>query len=236
MGIGYGQAGALCKVLEQDELDVRTLSVCDLGSQKVIPAEVNGLLNTLLRGTNLPGKQLYTSLGFKEYTSIDLDGADGARQFDLGKNLRDTYGFGDQFDLVTNFGTAEHVFAQAEFFANMHELTKLGGLMLHSLPSRGWSQHGFYRYDDVIVEDLAEANGYDTIYRNSANRYRPRFLNVLAARSPNVVSLLAWVLSLVGLVRRNSSIILVFKKKSNAAFVPPVQGMYSYLKDMPSKD
>lgn len=236
MGIGYGQAGALRKLLKNDGLDVRKLSVCDLGSQKVFPAEVNRLLNTLLHGSNLPGEQLYTILGFAEYTSIDLDGADGARQFDLGKNLQDNYGFSDQFDLVTNFGTAEHVFAQAEFFANMHSLTKPGGLMLHSLPSRGWKQHGFYRYDDVIVEDLAKANGYEIVYLNSANRYWPRFLNLLAARIPKVVSLLAYVLSLVGLVRRNSSMILVFKKGSDAAFVSPVQGMYSYLKDIPSKD
>ena len=231
MGLGYGQAGALREVLRSGEWNERKLAVCDLGSQRVFPKEVNRILNTTLSGTDVPAGQIYSALGFQSYTSIDLDGADGAKRFDLNKSLEITYGFSEQFDLVCNFGTAEHIFDQAVFFSNVHQLTKTGGLMLHSLPSRGWVNHGFYRYDSVMTQDLAEANGYETVYINRAHRYRPRFLNRWAAREPKLVHVLASALSLFGLTRKNTSIIVVFKKNSDSAFVQPIQGMYSYLRD-----
>src|SRR5262249_24195919 len=75
--------------------------------------------------------------------------------------LVSTYGFTRTFDLVTNLGTLEHCFDQASGFRNMHNLTNVGGYMLHCLPSQGLVNHAFYNYHPRIISELAVANSYE---------------------------------------------------------------------------
>ncbi len=109
-----------------------------------------------LRSTNL----FYEQLGFKEYLAIDLNTNMNAIVLDLNYNCKSKYGFNKQFDLVTNSGTGEHIFNQYEVFRNMHEMTKVGGIMLNILPMGPWINHGFYNYHPVLFRDLAYANNY----------------------------------------------------------------------------
>lgn len=53
---------------------------------------------------------MYKSLGFTVYKCIDADGRHDALMFDLNHDISREYHFLEQFDLVTNHGTAEHVF------------------------------------------------------------------------------------------------------------------------------
>ena len=98
-----------------------------------------------------------TFLGPHSYEAIDLDGVDDrAHKFDL----NDPVPLDTQYDIVCNFGTAEHVFNVYQVFKTIHERTKSGGLMLHGMPFQGWIDHGFYTFQPTFFFDLAEANTY----------------------------------------------------------------------------
>jgi SAM-dependent methyltransferase len=90
------------------------------------------------------------------YRAIDLNGTEAAWRHDLNQALP----VAETFDVVTNFGTSEHVFDQAQLFRSVHALTRPGGVMLHAVPHQGGPDHGFYNYHPTLFHDLAAANGY----------------------------------------------------------------------------
>ena len=57
-------------------------------------------LENLSNKKNFNTKDYFRSLGFKEYKSIDINGAYESLQFDLNKNISKTYNFNEKFDLV----------------------------------------------------------------------------------------------------------------------------------------
>lgn len=96
---------------------------------------------------------------FLQYTShvaVDLHGTKSALKLNLNEPLADVA----QFDTMFDFGTGEHVFDVRQFFANAHNVTKPGGLMIHGLPWTGWIDHGFYNFQPTVYFDLAAANDY----------------------------------------------------------------------------
>ena len=97
--------------------------------------------------------------GQHKYRAVDLHGTVVAEQHDLNLPLP----FSDRFDVVTNLGTAEHIFNQQQVFKSLHEKTKPGGIMIHSLPNQGGYDHGFYNYHPTFVFDLSQANRYHIV-------------------------------------------------------------------------
>ena len=91
--------------------------------------------------------------------SARLSGKFGAHRYDLNKpvNLDGVY------DIVTNHGTTEHCFDQAECFRTIHRACRPEGLMVHCVPFRGYDRHCFYLYKPELFYDLAEANHYELI-------------------------------------------------------------------------
>lgn len=139
-------------------------SVCDIGSQEMSTGTAHA-------GSAREWMELQ---GF-DYTCIDMDGKFGALKLDLNvATVNDVHWEMDQvisFDIVTNHGTTEHVFNQANVFKLIHDMTKLGGLMIHAVPSPFFGKpHGFYFYDETIFNDLAHANHYEIhqMYRASS--------------------------------------------------------------------
>jgi hypothetical protein len=109
-----------------------------------------------------PARDLWTWLGFS-YASIDIDGSLGSIPLDLNsaevpKTLRGKY------DLVTNFGTTEHVANQVNAFKVVHDLTALNGVMMHTLPAQGALNHGLLNYNPKFFWALAKANDYGWLY------------------------------------------------------------------------
>ncbi len=90
---------------------------------------------------------------------------------DLNKDLEAEYQFHEQFDVVTNNGTGEHVFDQAAVYRNAHKLTRAGGLMVHVMPFVNYVNHGFYSFHPNLYHALAVANGYDVVGLGIATRY-----------------------------------------------------------------
>lgn len=110
------------------------------------------------------------SIGYGSYTCIDVNQRYGALQMDLNYLLAEKYQFRDEFDLVTNNGTGEHVFDQASVFRNVHALTRSGGMMVHVLPFHNYINHGFYNVQPILFHDLAKANQYKILRLSLASK------------------------------------------------------------------
>jgi hypothetical protein len=105
----------------------------------------------------------YSAIGFSSYGAIDVNSLYGSLVMDLNTDICEQYGFNRQFDLVTNNGTGEHVFDQGAVLKNMHQMTAVGGIMIHCLPCNNYVNHGFYSFSPLLVLDLAEVNGYEVL-------------------------------------------------------------------------
>ena len=105
----------------------------------------------------------FRALGFASYDAIDVNSLYGSMIMDLNVDLREKYAFTQTYDLVTNNGTGEHIFNQYAVMKNMHQLTKVGGMLLFVLPFYNWMNHGFFNFNPLLFTDLAAANGYDVV-------------------------------------------------------------------------
>jgi len=165
MGIGI-QALQLTFSLWQDGSFKESSSIIEIGSQDIhakddiVASKIQKLTGKRPSSGKVTAKMLYQSLGIKNYKCIDADGMNDALIFDLNTNIRETTGFSEQFDIVTNHGTTEHCFDQMNAFKNIHELCKQSGIMIHGLPFQGYLNHGFYNYHPKFYHDLALSNGY----------------------------------------------------------------------------
>lgn len=109
---------------------------------------------------------LYTLFGYERYRSVDLMDPRADWKLDLNYPMR----LRERFELVTNFGTAEHVFNIAAVFRSMHDALKPGGIGLHILPAFGEVDHGFFNVHPTLYFDIARANNYiveDICYMDS---------------------------------------------------------------------
>jgi len=111
-------------------------------------------------------KVYFSSLGVR-HVSVDLNGQLGALPMDLSKPLLESAAKG-QFDVVTDFGTSEHVgpglAALYQCRLNVHEACRDGGLMVFMNPKTGhWPGHGFHYFTMRHYDLLASACGYSLL-------------------------------------------------------------------------
>lgn len=167
-------------------------SVCELGDQWM-----SGLKAPQLAA------DWYRSLGCGTYASIDGNGR-ASFTHDLNTPLPFVLNgtavvkkWRERFDLVTDFGTSEHIFDQAQVWRTIHDLTKPGGYIVFDRPNEGYPGHCYYRVDRCLLEDVAAANHYAV-------------LTLETCRTPRGVLIR-------GVFRRPTT---------DAAFVIPQQGRY----------
>lgn len=153
-------------------------SVCELGSQ-----------NLYLHGEAKPpfASSWYESRGI-EYSCIDLAGDNNAMQFDLSIPIP----LDKKYDLVTDFGTSEHVVQMKGFetvpfhdghinsiyptevsdadaglyncFLNKHNLLNINGIMINVNPKTGnWPGHGYHYFTTEFYKQLVASSDYDII-------------------------------------------------------------------------
>jgi SAM-dependent methyltransferase len=116
---------------------------------------VSGGLNAAFVG------ELFEKAGFR-YNAIDI--ADGYRTTIVDLNHDPVpKAFIGAFDLVLNFGTTEHLLNQYNAFKVIHDATKVGGHIVHSLPCVGYSNHGYFTYTPRCMFDLAGYNEYEVV-------------------------------------------------------------------------
>jgi len=106
-------------------------------------------------------KKFYNDLGIKDYTNIDLTGEHESIPLDLNKELTDKSLF-NKFDLVTDFGSCEHVFNISECYRTMHNITKVNGIII--IDQIVFKGNGYFLFNRGFLEGLAAANKYKILY------------------------------------------------------------------------
>ncbi len=115
-----------------------------------------------LREDAIHAREFWEWLGFT-YASIDIDESPGSIALDLNFDSVPTENKG-KFNLITNLGTTEHVANQLNAFKVIHDLTAVGGIMLHNLPAQGMMNHGLVNYNPKFFWMLSRSNGYKWLY------------------------------------------------------------------------
>jgi hypothetical protein len=129
-------------------------------------------------------RDFWVWLGF-DYAAIDIDGTPGSIPLDLNYESAPDHMLG-MYQLVTNFGTTEHVANQLNAFKVIHDLAARGGVMIHHLPMQGMLNHGLINYNPKFFWMLARSNGYRLVYMNvnAGTSYYALPENIAASVSP----------------------------------------------------
>jgi hypothetical protein len=106
-------------------------------------------------------REVYRALGI-DYLAIDVDGSFDSQYFDL-NTFAPPIEWRAAFDLVNNEGTFEHLINPINGFHVAHELLKVGGVAIHSLPLTGWRDHGLMYPTVKFYAELFGANRYEIL-------------------------------------------------------------------------
>ena len=150
---------------------------------------------------------LLSGVGF-DYTAFDIFEAPKTRLMDLNIHFVPP-------DLLTNYGTTEHVLNQMLAMRSIHDLAKPGGLIHHDLPCGGYYLHCYFKYNPGVFHDLATANGYRVVFQEiSSGRWR---------QTPSALREKGFEDSKF----RDYGIEIVFQKTADASFRIPVDNISS---------
>lgn len=153
--------------ISRDNVDLLKVALGAIGKDSYKGLRICELGNQRMRfGRHKTGKEYISNLG-ASHTSIDRNGKDGSVVLDLATPIKLWHG---SFDIVTNYGTSEHVQNQKACFDNIHNFCKDGGAMIHSVPLKGtYKKHSKYHYDTDFFVKLAKERGY-TIVLNEVRK------------------------------------------------------------------
>jgi SAM-dependent methyltransferase len=108
----------------------------------------------------LTDREFFASFGFAEIAATDYSAFDDAElvydmnRDDLPREHRAAY------DCVVDGGTMEHVFHVPNFLANVFNLLKVGGRVVHVCPASNAVDHGFYSFSPCLFYEFYQANGW----------------------------------------------------------------------------
>lgn len=132
----------------------KEIKICELGDQR------------MKWHKDLVAKVFFLNNGAKEHISIDTNGRNGALKIDLSKDiLLNKPEWKGYFDLVTNFGTAEHVQDGIyECYKNIHNFCRHNGIIINDgPPDTCCPWHSPYHYKTTFFPELARLCGYKTL-------------------------------------------------------------------------
>lgn len=93
-----------------------------------------------------------------EIQSVDIHGKNRALPIDLSKESKKRF----EADLLTDFGTVEHVSDLYNALLNCHNWTNAGGIMIHANPKTGtYAGHGVSFFTMDFWKELAFQNNYE---------------------------------------------------------------------------
>lgn len=164
-------------------------------------------------------RDMWRWLGFR-YAAIDIDGSPGSIPLDLNFDEVPEAELG-KYDLVTNYGTTEHVANQVNAFKIAHDLTAPGGVMVHAVPSQGSFNHGLVNYSPKFFWMLSRSNDYQWLhfdYATSGNSY-PVPTNLIEAVVPFAPDIIERMRNTTVM---NAGLLVALKKRDNRPYVPPI--------------
>jgi SAM-dependent methyltransferase len=176
MGIAKGAARLLL-----DECSKRPFkgSVLQLGRQKLFfnlsqleewallhdvtlvgDTPVSKPVRSLINGDTIDDETFFYKIGFESVESCDYSNFQEADYiFDL--NLPAPLDLHNKFDVIADFGTTEHIFNLPQVLKNLHDMLKVGGRVIHMLPSSNWVDHGFYMFSPTLFHDYYRVNKWN---------------------------------------------------------------------------
>lgn len=106
---------------------------------------------------------LMKEIGAATIDSIDASGYEDATIIhDLNNPIPNSYN--NNYDLVLDSGTLEHVFNFPAAIKNCMDLTKMGGHFIGIYPCNNFFGHGFYQFSsELFYRVFSEENGFDII-------------------------------------------------------------------------
>lgn len=171
------------KAREFSQKDWPNIRFCELGDQIM-----------KRNGRRYVHKNIILEKGALEHVSIDWNGKRGSVPLDLRSEVED---FREYFDIVTNYGTLEHVDNQYYGWKNFHNFARVGGIMVHAIPPIGdWPRHCDYRYSKNFFVVLSRLNNYSILYEDTIfcederkSKSRHMYCAILRKNTPNFTSL-----------------------------------------------
>jgi SAM-dependent methyltransferase len=173
----------------------------------------------LLSETAPLARQFWEWLGF-QYASIDIDGSPDSIPLDLNYDILPDWAR-KKFDVVTNFGTTEHVANQLNAFKIIHDLTAPGGIMIHAVPAQGLVNHGLLKYNPKWFWMLARSNDYrwldfDYSSRGQITDLPDNVIEAIAAHRPDIAERKAQYKVM------DAGLWATFQKVRDIEFIPPL--------------
>lgn len=154
MGISREVLDFLYRNVSKAGIDLEEATMLELGNQRIRWPMKDG---DWFFGW---AKDFFRDVWGVDHTSVDINGKGGALVRNLSEPITDL----GQFDIVTNFGTSEHVDNEGECWKNIDRFCKPGGVSLHAVPPWGnWPNHGYHRYSRRFFEGMALHAGYTII-------------------------------------------------------------------------
>lgn len=158
-------------------------------------------------------KEFYAAwLSPSRSVAVDLNGTEQALRI----NLNHPLDLGEQFDVIINQGTAEHIFNIGQVFKSIHDLCRVDGWMIHDAPLLGWIDHGFYCLQPTLFCDLARANCYE-LHTIAIHEHTSGFVHQMSGRSGVPSSIPFGAMTFVA-----------FRKRFDMPFTIPLQGYYAH--------
>jgi SAM-dependent methyltransferase len=202
--------------------------ICELGDQTIqvsretadamyaFAPELGGHLETRLGGT-MHVRDVFLAAGF-DYVSIDVNEEGGARFVDLNYWPNEAASLGT-FDVVTNFGTTEHVANQASAFATIHHLMAPGGVAIHQVPIVHFLNHAFVNLTPRFLLSLATLNDYTVLSASTESHCLDRL--VTFHYGPDIL----FMQGMREMLRESTLATLAFivlRKHSDTPYIPPL--------------
>jgi hypothetical protein len=175
-----------------------------------------------------PAKLFWEWLGCR-YAAVDIDRSPHVISLDL--NFDDVPAeHKGKYQLVTNLGTTEHVANQNQAMKIIHDLTAVGGMMVHSLPAQGYSNHGLINYNPKFFWMLARSCRYRwldmrVMYDTVSTAISSDIINEVAQFDPESAE------KLKAQQVVDASLLFILQKCEDIPFVPPLDAHFNGVVD-----
>lgn len=143
----------------------------------------------------------------KRVDSIDISGHEGSTiVHDLNQNIN----FSENYDLIIDGGTLEHVYNLPVALKNIHKLLRIGGCILHFKPANNYLNHGFYQFSPVLFAAIyRKINGFrdtkiflmDTDFPAKLFEVQSNYINRVEIRSKSRIEIICYAMKFKNVIR-----------------------------------
>jgi len=102
----------------------------------------------------------FRHLGFEEIDSLDISDYEGANILGDLNDATLVDRIAHRYDLIYDSGTLEHIFEAPTALRTLSQLVSLNGVIVHSLPTNGFVDHGFWQLSPDLFRSFYPAEGF----------------------------------------------------------------------------